>query len=74
MIANSGEIAPSRLRCAIAGASSRRVRSPEAPKMTSVHGRTDLLFRPPGNRDEDRVGRSGFAQATLIDLSLAAIA
>src|SRR5512141_2692046 len=37
-IAKSGEIAPSRFRCAIAGASRRRVRSPEAPKITSVHG------------------------------------
>ena len=35
-IAKSGEIAPSRFRCAIAGASRRRVRSPEAPKMTRV--------------------------------------
>src|SRR6478735_10254091 len=37
-IAKSGEIAPSRFRCAIAGARRRRVRSPEAPKMTSVQG------------------------------------
>src|SRR4051812_489899 len=38
MIAKSGETAPSRRRWAIAGASRRRVRSPEAPKMTSVNG------------------------------------
>src|SRR5881397_866437 len=38
MMAKSGEIAPSRERWAMAGASSRRVRSPEAPKITSVHG------------------------------------
>ncbi len=35
--------------------------------------RTDLFFGPP-HRDENRVGGSGFAQATLIDFSLAAMA
>src|SRR5215471_355974 len=37
-IANSVEIAPSRERCAMAGARSLRVKSPEAPKITSVQG------------------------------------
>ena len=61
-IAKSGERAPSRFRWAMAGASRRRVRSPEAPKMTSVAGgrisssrrgagaAAEALMRPPRGR------------------------
>src|SRR6187200_1057540 len=64
MIAKSGEIAPSRFRWAIAGARSRRVRSPDAPKMTRLHGgRSSASVR----RDEETGAATGAETATSGD-------